>query len=80
MAQNEPRCTCPCIDCIEGNHCGGEYWWPEEAGEDGPEPQLIGVCHHLSDQAAHAMGLVVENCDCHHCRPDLHEDEELSGR
>jgi hypothetical protein len=47
----EIKCTCPCIDCIEGNHCGGEYWWPPEVveKEDGTveEPQLIGVCEHL---------------------------------
>jgi hypothetical protein len=45
------KCTCPCIDCIEGNHCGGEYWWPPEPAEneDGTveEPQLIGVCEYL---------------------------------
>jgi hypothetical protein len=45
------KCTCPCIDCIEGKHCGGEYWWPPEPveHENGivEEPQLIGVCEHL---------------------------------
>ncbi len=48
---SEPKCTCPCIDCIEGNHCGGEYWWPPEPveNEDGTiiEPQLIGICEHI---------------------------------
>lgn len=48
----EPKCTCPCIYCIAGQHCGGEFWWPDEAidpgtGEDIIEPQLIGVCEHL---------------------------------
>ena len=33
------KCTCPCIDCIAGNHCGGEYYI-DETGE------LIGVCNH----------------------------------
>lgn len=23
--KNEPQCNCPCMDCIEGNHCGEEY-------------------------------------------------------
>lgn len=72
----ESKCTCPCLDCIEGNHCGGEYWYPEDAGEDGPEPQLIGVCHHLTDSMAHDLGLVMEGCDCHRCRPELYEDDE----
>lgn len=39
----QPRCTCPCIDCIEGNHCGGQYWWPDENGEE----QLIGECEYI---------------------------------
>jgi hypothetical protein len=49
---SETKCTCPCIDCIAGQHCGGEYWWPSEPVEldDGTieEPRLIGICEHLN--------------------------------
>lgn len=53
MTENDsPKCTCPCIDCIEGNHCGGEFWWPDEpidpgTGEPIIEPQLIGACEYI---------------------------------
>lgn len=33
------KCTCPCIDCIEGQHCGGDYTL-----DDGT---LVGICRHL---------------------------------
>lgn len=35
-----PRCTCPCLDCIEGAHCGGVY------RDDGA---TIGECHEVVD-------------------------------
>ena len=40
---NKPKCTCPCIECIEGNHCGGFYYWPDADGNE----KLIGVCEHI---------------------------------
>jgi len=36
----EHPCTCCCLDCIEGQHCGGTVndhgwcWWPADEGED----------------------------------------------
>jgi len=39
----EQKCTCPCIDCIEGNHCGGYYYDPFD--ETNEEP--IGVCEYF---------------------------------
>ena len=47
----EPKCTCPCIDCIEGNHCGGEFWWPPDVDEEtGQEPQMVGKCEYLPSE------------------------------
>jgi hypothetical protein len=36
------RCTCPCLDCIEGKHCGGEY-----TDDDGV---FVGECHEIVDE------------------------------
>jgi hypothetical protein len=66
------ECTCPCIDCIEGNHCGGQYWIEDESGED----ILVGECGYISIEQWHDMGIVVDGCDCHKCRPELYENED----
>ncbi len=66
------KCTCPCIDCIEGNHCGGLYYWPDKYGEE----QLIGICEHMSDEEAHNIGIIVDGCDCERCRPELYEHND----
>jgi hypothetical protein len=68
----ELKCTCPCIDCIEGNHCGGVYIWPDDNGDE----QIIGECHHITDEMYHEMGIVVDGCDCHNCDPGLYEDDD----
>jgi len=36
-------CTCPCLDCIEGTHCGGPY-------TDDETSALIGECHEVVDE------------------------------
>lgn len=36
-------CTCPCLDCIEGTHCGDPYY-DDETGA------LIGECHEVVDE------------------------------
>ncbi len=48
VTDEKPKCNCACIDCIEGNHCGGEFWWPTEE-VDGQEPQLVGKCEYIPD-------------------------------
>lgn len=37
------RCTCPCLDCIEGAHCGRVY-------QDDETGALIGECHEVVDE------------------------------
>lgn len=37
------RCTCPCLDCTEGTHCGGMYT-DDETGA------IIGECHEIVDE------------------------------
>ena len=37
MSEN---CNCPCMDCIEGRHCGELYWISAEASADGQEHQF----------------------------------------
>ena len=44
----EFMCTCPCVDCAAGNHCGGVYM----AGVEHPPGSgrivhtCVGVCHY----------------------------------
>lgn len=41
------KCTCPCIDCIEGRHCGGDYLVNNEGEADGEVVTIIiGTCHY----------------------------------
>ena len=39
------RCSCPCLDCIGGLHCGGTYILDSEIG-DSKAGDLIGICHY----------------------------------
>jgi len=34
------ECTCACIDCIEGNHCGGKYIIDNDNGDE----EVVGEC------------------------------------
>lgn len=43
IEQRAIRCTRPCLDCIEGTHCGGAYT-DDESGE------TIGECHEVVDE------------------------------
>lgn len=37
----ENTCTCFCIDCIEGNHCGGVFTDTDDEGNE----EVIGICN-----------------------------------
>lgn len=39
-SESDEDCTCPCLNCIEGTHCGGVYQ------DDGA---TIGECHEIVD-------------------------------
>ena len=34
------ECACACIDCIEGNHCGGKYIIDNDNGDE----EVVGEC------------------------------------
>lgn len=35
------ECSCACIDCIEGNHCGGQFY---AVVNDNGDEELVGEC------------------------------------
>lgn len=47
--KSEPQCNCPCMDCIEGKHCGEEYDLTDEMmGGDTDQVLLHVKCEHLN--------------------------------